>query len=233
MDFFSAIWQQIYDNLIYKDRYLYILKGLGTTLEITFFAALIGIVIGVLIALIKVSAADNKKLRILEIVANIYLTVIRGTPAVVQLFIMYYIILSASGADKVIAAIIAFGINSGAYVAEIVRGGILSVEKGQIEAGRSLGLTQRITMTKIVFPQALKNILPALGNECITLLKETSVAGFIGVMDLSKAGDIIRSQTYEPLVPLLTVAFVYLVLVVGLTSLLSKFERRLRQSDIR
>ena len=233
MDFFNTIGQQIYDNLIAKDRYMYIINGLGTTLEITFFAVFIGIFIGILIAMIKVAAANNKRLKFLEVLANIYLTVIRGTPAVVQLFIMYYIILASSGVDKVVAAIFAFGINSGAYVAEIIRAGILSVDKGQMEAGRSLGLTYTTTMTKIIFPQALKNIIPALGNEFVTLLKETSVAGFIGVMDLSKAGDIIRSQTYDAIVPLLSVALVYLVLVVGLTSLLSMLERRLRKSDIR
>lgn len=233
MDFFNTIGQQIYDNLIAKDRYMYIINGLGTTLEITFFAVFIGIFIGVLIAMIKVASANNKKLKFLEVLANIYLTVIRGTPAVVQLFIMYYIILASSGVDKVVAAIFAFGINSGAYVAEIIRAGILSVDKGQMEAGRSLGLTYTTTMTKIIFPQALKNIIPALGNEFVTLLKETSVAGFIGVMDLSKAGDIIRSQTYDAIVPLLSVALVYLILVVGLTSLLSLLERRLRKSDIR
>lgn len=233
MDFLYSIWDQIYYNLIYKDRYMYILQGLGTTLEITAFAVIIGIVIGVSVALIKFASVNNKKLKFFEIIANLYLTVIRGTPAVVQLFIMYYIILGSSGVDKITTAIFAFGINSGAYIAEIVRAGILSVDKGQMEAGRSLGLPYKTTMFKIIFPQALKNIIPALGNEFITLLKETSVAGFIGIMDLSKAGDVIRSQTYEALIPLFTVAAIYLVFVVGLSSLLSKLERRLRKSDIR
>ena len=233
MDFFNSIGEQVYYNLIYKDRYMYILQGLGTTLQITAFAVVIGIFIGVLIAMIKFASKGNKKLKIFEIIANIYLTVIRGTPAVVQLFIMYYVILGTSGADKVTAAIFAFGINSGAYIAEIVRSGILSVDKGQMEAGRSLGLSYKTTMFKIIFPQALKNIIPALCNEFIALLKETSVAGFIGVMDLSKAGDVIRSQTYEALIPLLVVAAIYLIFVAGLSALLSKFERRLRKSDIR
>lgn len=232
MNFLNSIGEQIYYNLIYKDRYIYILKGLGTTLEITVFAVFIGLFIGVLVAMIKFTSSNNKKFRFFEIIANIYLTVIRGTPAVVQLFIMYYIILSSSGVGKITAAILAFGINSGAYIAEIVRAGILSVDNGQMEAGRSLGLPYKTTMIKIIFPQALKNILPALGNEFITLLKETSVAGFIGVMDLSKAGDIIKSQTYEAFIPLLTVALIYLIFVVGLSTLLSKFERRLRKSDI-
>ena len=146
---------------------------------------------------------------------------------------MYYIILAACSTSKSFAAILAFGINSGAYVAEIIRAGIMSVDKGQTEAGRSLGLSQRTTYVKIIFPQALKNILPALANEMITLIKETSVAGFIGVVDLSKAGDIIRSQTYEAVVPFLTIAIIYLILVVGLTSILIRVEKGLRKSDIR
>lgn len=233
MGVFASIGEQIYDNLIYKARYMYIVEGLKTTLLLTLFSALIGVVIGVCVALIKVAAKSNRRLRFFEILADVYLTVIRGTPMLVQLFVTYYIALGPFGVNKIFAAIISFGINSGAYVAEIIRGGILSVDKGQLEAGRSLGLNYRTTMTKIIFPQALKNILPALGNECVTLIKETSVAGFIGVMDLTKAGNIIHSQTYEPVVPLLSVAAVYLVLVVGLTTLLSKLERRLRKSDIR
>ena len=197
------------------------------------FAVIIGTIIGIIIALSKVLAAENKKLKPLGILADIYLTVIRGTPTVVQLFIMYYIILAAYTTSKSFAAILAFGINSGAYVAEIIRAGIMSVDKGQTEAGRSLGLNQRTTYIRIIFPQALKNILPALANEMITLIKETSVAGFIGVVDLSKAGDIIRSQTYEAIVPFLTIAIIYLILVVGLTSILIRVEKGLRKSDIR
>ncbi|MDQ5983611.1 MAG: arginine/lysine/histidine transport system permease protein [Eubacteriales bacterium SKADARSKE-1] len=209
----------------------YILDGFKNTIIMTLSAAVIGIVIGLFIASIKVLSNSNKKLKFLGWVANIYTTVIRGTPALIQLFIMYYVILSAFGTSKIIAAILAFGINSGAYVAEHIRGGILSVDKGQMEAGLSLGLSQNYTMIKIIIPQALKNILPSLASEAITLLKETSVAGFIGVMDLSRAGDKIRSLSYEPLLPLAIVAGIYLILVVGFTSLLSKYERRIHNND--
>lgn len=231
MVIFHLIMNELYESLVYKNRYTYILDGLGTTLSIAFIACIMGVVIGTIVALTKVIAKGRRTWKPLEIIANAYLTIIRGTPVVVQLFIIYYVILSSSGTNKVVAAMICFGINSGAYVAEIIRTGILSVDEGQIEAGRSLGLPLRKTYTKIVFPQALKNILPALGNEFIALLKETSVAGFIGVMDLSKAGDIIRSQTYEPVIPLLTTAGIYLIMVVGLTTLLGKTERSLRKSD--
>ncbi len=228
-----SLWEQIQQNLIEGDRYMYIVKGLGLTLEITVFAAIIGLVIGVLLALIKVAAPDSKKMKPLGWFASLYLTVVRGTPMVVQLFIMYYIVITAPQVSKVIVAIVAFGINSGAYVAEIVRAGIMSVDRGQMEAGRSLGLSKKTTMVKIILPQAFKNILPALGNEFITLIKETSVAGFIGIQDLSKAGDVIRSQTQSPYIPLLMVAAIYLVIVIGLTTLLGRLERRLRKSDIR
>ena len=194
---------------------------------------LLGIVIGVIVALIKVFTAGNKKFRWLEIIANIYLTVIRGTPMLVQLFIMYYIVITSPNVSKIFVSILAFGINSGAYVAEVARSGIQSIDKGQMEAGRSLGLNRAQTMVKIIFPQALKNILPALGNEFITMLKETSVAGFIGVEELTKVGDILRSQTWQPYVPLFSVALVYLIMVVGLTRLLGVLERRLRRSDYR
>lgn len=229
----AEFWEQIKLNLIEKDRYQYITKGLWITVRIAFFAALFGALIGLLIALIKVAHSETKKLKLLNFAANLYTTVIRGTPALVQLFIVYYSFCSILKVDRFYAAIISFSINSGAYVSEIIRAGIMSVDKGQMEAGRSLGLSHRTTMIKIIFPQALKNILPALGNEFITLVKETSVAGYIGVIDLSKAGDIIRSQTYSPTIPLYTVALIYLIIVVLLTKLLNKFERRLRKSDLR
>lgn len=233
MEFFQDVGRQIYDTFIEQDRYLYIVRGIGYTLQIAFFAVMIGIIVGVLIALGKVFSDHNKKLRWMEIICNFYTTIIRGTPMLVQLFIMYYIIINIQGFPKIWTCVIAFGLNSAAYVAEIVRSGIQSVDKGQMEAGRSLGLTRGQTMVKIIFPQALKNILPALGNEFIVLLKETSVAGFIGVEELTKAGDILRSQTWEAYVPLLSVALVYLLMVMGLTALLSKLERRLRKSDNR
>ncbi|HCM24071.1 MAG TPA: amino acid ABC transporter permease, partial [Ruminococcaceae bacterium] len=214
--------------------YQYILTGLGNTLVITVFAVLIGVVLGTLVALIRIAHINNpQKLRVLNGIANLYLTVIRGTPVVVQLLIMYYIIVVGTPISDVGTAILAFGINSGAYVAEVIRSGIQSVDHGQIEAGRSLGLSERTTMVKIVFPQALKNVLPAIGNEFISLLKETSVAGYIGIQDLTKSGDIIRSITFLPYTPLLTTAAVYLVIVIGMSALLTKFERRLHRNDNR
>ena len=224
---------QIYNNLKEKDRYKMIINGLLTTIEITAVALLIGIFIGILISAVKVSHKENFVIKILKAVADLYLTIIRGTPVVVQLFVMYYLIFSYTGLSKVVVAMIAFGINSGAYVAEIIRSGILSIDIGQYEAGRSLGLSESITMRKIIMPQALKNVLPTLVNEFIQLIKETSVAGFIGVMDLSRAGDIIRSQTYEPLVPLSTVAILYLITVIATTFFMSFIERKLRVNDKR
>lgn len=234
MSFFSTLQDQFYQSFILKDRYMNLVLGLENTLIITVFAVLLGVLLGTAVALVKVSHANNPgKLRVLNGICTLYLTLIRGTPVVVQLMIMYYIILSNTNVNDVTSAILAFGINSGAYVAEVIRTGILSVDRGQIEAGRSLGLSQRTTMVKIVFPQALKNVLPAIGNEFIALLKETSVAGYIGIQDLTKGGDIIRSITYLAFTPLLTTAAVYLILVIGLTALLTKFERRLRRSDYR
>lgn len=224
---------QIYKNLVNKDRYKMILNGLGTTLEITVVALFLGILIGFTLAIIKVSKSKNVLMKFLKLIANFYITVIRGTPVVVQLFVIYYLIFASTGLPKLLVAMIAFGINSGAYVAEIVRGGILSVDSGQYEAGRSLGLSGKTTMVRIILPQAIKNVLSALVGEFINLVKETSVAGFIGVTDLSRAGDIIRSQTYEPLVPLMTVALIYLVLVAILTVVFSVFERRMRSGDKR
>lgn len=231
-DLYLNLGQHLYDAFILKNRYKYVVSGLGNTLLITLFAVLIGIVLGTTVALIRVAHHnDKKKFRFLNWLGGIYLTVIRGTPVVVQLLIMYYVIYQSG--DKMVAAILAFGINSGAYVAEVIRSGIQSVDKGQIEAGRSLGLTQRTTMIKIVFPQALKNVAPAIFNEFISLLKETSVAGYIGVQDLTKAGDVIRSITYDAYTPLLTTALIYLLIVVVLTTCLSKLEGRLRVSDNR
>lgn len=234
LSFFSDFAQKFYEAFIVKSRYKYIVTGLGNTLLITVFAVIIGVILGTVVALVKVAHGnDKKKFRLLNSLCSLYLTVIRGTPVIVQLLIMYYIILSSTSVDKVTASILAFGINSGAYVAEVIRSGIQSVDKGQIEAGRSLGLNPRDTMIKIVFPQALKNVLPAIGNEFIALLKETSVAGYIGVQDLTKGGDVIRSITYDAFTPLLSTAAVYLLIVIGLTSVLTKFERRLHKSDNR
>ncbi len=228
-----GMWGQIYNNLIYKDRYKEILLGLKVTLEITIVALLIGISIGVFISMVKILKSRNLFMKIMNVIVDIYISVIRGTPVVVQMFIIYYLILGSTGFSKVIVAMFAFGINSGAYVSEIIRAGISSVDKGQFEAGRSLGLTELTTMNRIIFPQAFKNIIPTLCNEFISLVKETSVAGFIGIVDLSRAGDIIRSQTYEPFVPLVSTAIIYFIIVYLISYLMSVLERSLGRSDIR
>lgn len=220
-------------NFIKDSRWKYLTKGLCITLIVTAFAALIGIILGFLVAIIRTWHDKNGGLHILNAICRIYLTVIRGTPVMVQLLIIYYVIFATVNVNKVLVAIIAFGINSGAYVAEIVRSGISSVDAGQFEAGRSLGLTFSQTMKSIILPQAFKNILPALANEFIVLIKETSISGYIGLADLTKGGDIIRSNTYEAFLPLAAVALIYLVLVMGLTALVGKLERRLAKNDRR
>lgn len=230
----SYIYDQLYQSLIEDSRYRYILDGLKNTLIITVFAVLLGVVIGTVIALVKVRHTnDPSKLKRANGICTLYLTIIRGTPVLIQLMIVYYVIVGTANIDMVTTAIFAFGINSGAYVAEVIRSGIQSIDKGQMEAGRSLGLTEQMTMRKIILPQAIKNVLPAVGNEFIALLKETSVAGYIGIQDLTKAGDIIRSRTYQAFFPLILTAAIYLVIVIGLSVLLSKFERRLHRSDNR
>ncbi len=220
-------------NFIEDDRWKYLADGLKTTLIITLFAVLLGLVLGFLVAIIRSTYLRTKKLLIPDILCRIYLTVIRGTPVVVQLLIIYFVIFASVPISKTLVAIIAFGVNSGAYVAEIVRGGIMAIDAGQLEAGRSLGLNYRQTMTSIILPQAFKNVLPALANECIVLLKETSVAGYIAIADLTKGGDIIRSQTFSAFLPLLAVAVIYLVMVMLLTHLVSRLERRLALNDRR
>lgn len=237
---FLELKEEFIFNFIEGDRWKWMVDGLLVTLEVTFFSVLLGIVIGVVIALIR-STYDNNItsirnpfarffMKLLNSVAKLYLTVIRGTPVVVQLMLIYYVILT-SVSSKIIVASLAFGINSGAYVAEIVRSGIMSIDKGQFEAGRSLGLSYLQTMIQVIIPQAFKNVLPALANEFIVLLKETSVSGYVALQDLTKAGDLIRSRTYSALMPLIAVALVYLVLVIFFTKLVSVLERRLRSSD--
>lgn len=215
---------------IQEDRYMLLLNGLRNTLVITLFAALLGILIGFIVAIIRSTADRTGKLKIADILCRIYLTVIRGTPTMIQLLIMFFVIMSNSN-NKIMIAIMTFAINSGAYVAEIVRSGIMSIDIGQFEAGRSLGFTYVSTMYHIILPQAFKNVLPALMNEFITLLKETSICGYIGLMDLTRGGDIIRSRTYEAMLPLFAVALIYLVIVMILTALVNRLERRLRTSD--
>lgn len=225
-----SLKEKLYDNFVKDNRYLYIVKGFGNTLVITLFAVMLGIVLGFLIAIVRTNHDRNGELPILNAVCKVYLTVIRGTPVMIQLLIIYYVIL-ASVTNKIVVAAIAFGLNSAAYVAEIVRSGIMSVDVGQFEAGRSLGLNYSQTMQLIILPQAIKNILPALLNEVISLLKETSISGYIGLMDLTKGGDIIRSNTYEAFLPLIAVAIIYLAFVMLLSTFVSKLERRLRSSE--
>ena len=222
-----------YLNFVSENRWKYLTDGLKTTLIITLFACLMGIVLGFIVGMIRSTYEKTHKLKLLNAICKVYLTVIRGTPVIVQLLIIYFVLFGSVRIDKVLVAILAFGINSGAYVAEIVRSGIMSVDNGQFEAGRSLGLSYRQTMISIVLPQAFKTVLPALANECIVLLKETSVAGYIAIQDLTKGGDIIRSQTFSAFMPLITVALIYLIMVVVLTHLVGKLERRLSQSDRR
>lgn len=218
-------------NFLRESRYKYLITGFINTVQITFFALIIGIVIGFAVAIIRATADMTGKMKIADFFCRLYLTVIRGTPVVVQLLIIYFVIFGSVDVDKIMVAVIAFGVNSGAYVAEIIRGGIMSIDKGQMEAGRSLGLSYTQTMNYIIVPQAFKNVLPALGNEFIVLLKETSVAGYIALHDLTKGGDIIRSQTYDAFLPLLAVALIYLTVVVCLSKLLGLLEKRLKQNE--
>ncbi|MDP4153665.1 MAG: amino acid ABC transporter permease [Bacillota bacterium] len=227
-------------TFITDSRYKLFLQGLEATLVIAFFATIIGILIGILVAVLKVYIYQSKGQvkngflkvvhKIIDLILDTYLTLFRGTPVVVQLMILFYLVFTWIN-QGIYVAILGFGINSGAYVSEIVRGGILSIDKGQTEAGRSLGLTSWQTMRCIVLPQAFKNILPALFNEFIALLKETSVAGYITVIDLTKAADLVRSRTFQAFFPLISIAIIYLVLVIGLTWVQRSIERRLRKSD--
>lgn len=218
-------------NFIEDNRWKYIVDGLKITLIVTIFAVLIGVFLGFLIAIVRTTHDKTGKLKILNAICKVYLTVIRGTPVVVQLMIIYFIIFGSVDISKVLVAIIAFGINSGAYVAEIFRSGIMSIDNGQFEAGRSLGFNYAQTMMYIIMPQAFKNVLPTLCNEFISLLKETSVSGYIALQDLTKGGDIIRSRTYDAFMPLIAVALIYLAMVMIFTKLVSLLERRLRNSD--
>lgn len=241
----SDFQTKFYLNFIKDDRWKYITSGLGNTLKITVFALIFAVIIGVLVAIIRYSYDKNHTnkagnfiqslLQFLLAVANgichIYLTIIRGVPVVVQLMIIYFIIFASPDVSKIFCAVVAFSLNSGAYVAEIVRGGLNSVDKGQFEAGRSLGFGYIATMWYIILPQAFKNILPALGNEAIMLLKDTSISGYVAIQDLTKGGDIIRSRTYDAFMPLIAVALIYLILVTILTLLLRRLERRLQSSE--
>ena len=224
-------FDKLHQTFIATGHYKMILNGLKNTLIITLGALLIGVVIGSIIAIAKYFSEGVPSMKAVEAICDLYVTAIRGIPVVVLLLIFYFVVLS--GADGVVVAILTFGINSGAYMAEVIRSGINAVDKGQMEAGRSLGLSKMQTMRKIIFPQAIRNILPAIGNEMIALLKETSVAGYVAVIDLTRAGNLVRNKTFDAVNPLLLVALVYLVLVVGLTRLLKVFERKLARSEKR
>lgn len=226
---------KFYTNFIEDSRWRYIAEGLGTTFIVTVFAILLGVALGFIVAIVRSTADKNGKksiiLKILDAICKVYLTIIRGTPTMIQLLIMYYIVFTSPDISKRFVAILAFGINSGAYVAEIIRSGIMSIDSGQFEAGRSLGLNYAQTMTYIISPQAFKNILPALANEFITLLKETSICGYIALTDITHGANVIRSQTYEPLMPLLAAALIYLIVVSLLSAGVSRLERRLRTDE--
>lgn len=218
-------------NFVTDNQWKYIADGLGVTLKVTLFSGIVGIIIGFVVAMIRSAHDKTGRLKLLNLLSSLYLTVIRGTPVVVQLLIIYFVVFGSVKIDKTLVAIMAFGINSGAYVAEIFRSGIMSIDAGQFEAGRSLGFNYSQTMWYVIMPQALKNVLPALCNEFIALLKETSVAGYIALQDLTKGGDIIRSRTYDAFMPLIAVALIYLILVVVFTKLVEILERRLRKSE--
>ncbi len=234
MEFLIEFWNGIVNDFtiafIDDKRYLLYLEGIGNTIMLTLFATLVGVSIGVAVAITRVHHAQTGKLKTLELFLKFYITIIRGTPVLVQLLIIYYVVLVMVESSMVVA-IIAFGLNSGAYVSEIIRAGIMSIDKGQTEAGRSLGLSRAATMRLIILPQAIKNILPALCNEFIAILKETSVVGLIPLIDVTKAGDLVRSRTAQAFFPLFGTALVYLILVLGISALTSRLERRFAKSD--
>ncbi len=225
-------WQGICDQFvkcfIREDRYMLLLDGIGVTIKVTILALIIGLILGFLIALCNLS-----KNKLLKTIGGIYTDVIRGTPSVTQLMIIYFVVFASIHWAKWVIAAIAFGINSGAYVSEIIRAGILSIDAGQMEAGRALGLTKGMTMRHIIIPQALKNVFPALCNEFIVLIKETAIVGYVGLMDIQKAGDFIKSATFLAFMPLVGTAIIYYVLIKILNIFLKRIELKLRQSDIR
>ena len=242
-EWFSNLQTKFIFDFLEKQRYIYIVDGLKITLEVTFLALILGLILGAIVAVVRVTNDQLKEeskrglggflLKLADIICRIYLTVIRGTPVLVQLLLMFFVFLVSPNISKTVVAVTTFGINSGAYVAEIFRSGIMSIDKGQMEAGRSLGLGYLDTMIEIIMPQAIKNCLPALVNEIITLLKETSICGYIGLNELTRGGDIIRGVTFDALLTLMVVALIYLVIVMFFTWIMGRLERRLRESDLR
>lgn len=227
----ASLRDNIYQNFVEDNRYEYIVKGLINTLIISIFAVLLGVVIGFIIAIIRTTHDKLGNLKLLNWLCKVYLTIIRGTPTMIQLLIIYYVVFASTNVNKLLVAILAFGINSGAYVAEILRGGIMSLDIGQFEGARSLGLSHGQTMKNVVLPQAIKNTLPALGNEFIVLIKETAISGYIGLQDLTMGGNIIRGITYEAFFPLVSVACIYLAIVMLLTAGVNKLERSLKKNE--
>ena len=227
----DQIIKSIQFNLIKDNRYMYIVDGLKNTMIITIFATLLGIFLGLIVALVRTTYDNTKKLKVLNAICNVYITVIRGTPVVIQLMILFFCIFTSRDVSGVMIAIIGFGVNSGAYVAEVFRSGLMSIDHGQMEAGRSLGLSYLDTMKYVIIPQAFKVVLPTLGNEFIVLIKETSVAGYVAVQDLTKGGDIIRSRTYDAWTPLLIVAGIYLLLTCLFSAFVKKLEISLRKNE--
>lgn len=232
MDWLISVWDKVEYAFIEEDKWFLYLKGLGVTMEVSVLAGIIGIILGTIVAFMKLSTTRKGKPTIFAHVANIYIDIIRGTPSVLQLLIMWCVVF-ASWDNDILVASLTFGINSGAYVAEIVRAGILAVDKGQTEAGRSLGLTQFQTMRHIVIPQAFKNVLPPLGNEFIVLIKETAIVGYVSLSDLTRVANDQISRSYDAFTPLICSAVVYFIIIKILTILLAKLERRLRKSDNR
>ncbi len=232
LEWLNKVEGSFYKAFLAEDRWKLYFAGLGVTLKVAFFAAILGLIIGTVIALMKLSTGKKGKGTLWSIIANCYIDIIRGTPSVLQLLIMWFIIMK-SCKNGVLVAVLSFGINSGAYVAEIVRAGILAVDKGQTEAGRSLGLSKAQTMVYIVIPQAVKNVLPPIGNEFIVLLKETAIVGYVSLTDLTRAANQISSRTYEAFMPLIGAAVIYFVIIKILSILLGVLERRLRKSDNR
>ena len=227
-----TLYERFIAAFITGERWKLYLSGLGITLEVALFAGLLGILICTLMALMKLSTTEDGKPTILNYIASVYIDVIRGTPSVLQLLIMWFIIMASSN-NGILVASLSFGINSGAYVSEIVRAGILAVDKGQMEAGRSLGLSKATTMRYIILPQAIKNIIPPLGNEFITLIKETAIVGYVSLTDLTRVANQIASRTYDAFMPLIGAAVIYFVIIKLLTIFLGRLERRLRRSDNR
>jgi len=225
-DFVLMIGEAVYQSLIYDNRYKFIMIGLFNTLVIALFSVLIGIAIGIIVALIRNNYDRNNKMKVLNFIVKWYVDIIRGTPVILQLMIIYYVIFKSVDVSVILVGILAFGINSGAYVSEIIRAGIQSISIGQVEAGYALGLKYNQVMRYIVLPQAVRNILPALGNEFITLVKETSVGAYIGIIELTKASDIIASRTYDYFFPLILIAIIYLIITLGLSKVVSKLERK-------